>query len=370
MPMQIRNSTAPSMRLRQAWCACLVWLAACSATSAQQARFTGSWLDEGTDLLSAFRDVVAAARLSTVRVLVDEETVVLGTIVGSDGWIVTKGSEVEGAVRCRLPDGRELPAKSFGSDGDTDLTLLKVEATDLAAVRWSTAGAPAVGDWVATAGQDARPIAVGIVSVPRRSVPAEKISGVLGVVLESSRGAARIDRIIDESAAQAANLQAGDEIIRVGNRMIDSKRALIRTIGEHEPGTTLEIAVRRKGKELVLSATLTHPFGAFLSRIATQNQMGGALSRRRSGFPAVVQHDTVLQPEHCGGPIVNLDGDAVGINIARSGRTESFALPADVVAAVLEKLRSAARGEEELATDAAPDAPVDNDGSTRESDTQ
>src|SRR6185295_17501933 len=103
-----------------------------------------------------------------------------------------------------------------------------------------------------------------------------------------------------------------------------------RLIREYGPGTTLELTIRRGEEEHVLSATLTHPFGNFLSRIAQQNHMGGSLSLRRTGFPAVIQHDTVLSPEDCGGPVVDIDGAAVGLNIARAGRTESFALPADI----------------------------------------
>src|SRR5690606_17538087 len=57
----------------------------------------------------------------------------------------------------------------------------------------------------------------------------------------------------------------------------------------------------------------------------------GPLSERRTGFPLALQHDTVLTPQECGGPLVDLDGRCVGINIARAGRVNSYALPASVV---------------------------------------
>jgi serine protease Do len=337
----------------------VLWL--CSSAFAQQARFTGSWLDEGTDLRSAFRDVIADARQCVIQVLVDDQKVVLGTVVAADGWIVTKGSEIHEPVRCRLPDGRELSAVNAGYDRETDLMLLKVSATDLPVVRWSTATDPAVGQWLATVSQDPRPVAVGIISVPRRHSVEERISGVLGIVLESGNGTARIADIIADSAAAAADLQAGDVILRIADRVVEGSEAVKRMIKEYDPGTTLQIAIRRGNTELELTATLTHPFGRFLTRIAEQNQMGGELSGRRTGFPAVLQHDTVLSPGQCGGPVVDLDGDAVGINIARAGRTESYALPADVVTATLEKLRSAAGTGEQLANETAPPAPEDAD---------
>ena len=63
------------------------------------------------------------------------------------------------------------------------------------------------------------------------------------------------------------------------------------------------------------------------SRDQFQNTMGGPLSERRAGFPAALQHDTVLQPNQCGGPVVDLDGKTVGINIARAAASAATPSP-------------------------------------------
>jgi serine protease Do len=56
----------------------------------------------------------------------------------------------------------------------------------------------------------------------------------------------------------------------------------------------------------------------------------------------VIQHDAVnLQPKDCGSPLIDLDGNVVAINIARAGRTETYAVPAAVVANVVEELKRA-----------------------------
>jgi serine protease Do len=70
------------------------------------------------------------------------------------------------------------------------------------------------------------------------------------------------------------------------------------------------------------------------------NKLGGQLSFRRGGFPNAFAHDTVLKPEQCGGPVVDLNGRAVGINIAREGRTESHAIPAQVIVGLITDLKS------------------------------
>jgi RNA polymerase sigma factor (TIGR02999 family) len=53
----------------------------------------------------------------------------------------------------------------------------------------------------------------------------------------------------------------------------------------------------------------------------------------------------VLKPEECGGPLVDVDGRAVGLNIARAGRVETLALPARCFKERVAALRASMRGE-------------------------
>jgi serine protease Do len=101
------------------------------------------------------------------------------------------------------------------------------------------------------------------------------------------------------------------------------------------------IKVKRDGKELELRATLDkRPSDPGLKRSEYQNHLGSDLSNRRSGFPQVLQHDMVIRPRDCGGPVVDLDGRALGINVARAGRVESYAIPAEAVKTLIERLKS------------------------------
>ena len=75
------------------------------------------------------------------------------------------------------------------------------------------------------------------------------------------------------------------------------------------------------------------------------------MSRRRAGFPQAIQHDTVLNPEMCGGAVVDLSGNAVGVNIARAGRVETYAVPADTVKLLIRELRGGPAAPIETTTD-------------------
>jgi S1-C subfamily serine protease len=87
--------------------------------------------------LSAFRKVTTEASKCTVRILCDDKEAALGTVVGPDGWIVTKYSQLSGKVSCRMRDGKTLEAKIVGAHEAFDLAMLKVEAKNLAAVKFT-----------------------------------------------------------------------------------------------------------------------------------------------------------------------------------------------------------------------------------------
>lgn len=313
-----------------------------SQVHAQPSELSETLFTLGTDVRRAFEPVVAGARDWTVQVLADDKPAALGTIIAEDGWILTKASQISDMPTCRLGDGQTYAADYCACDPELDLALLKVAASGLTPVRWHTGDDAAVGQWLATPGLSGPPVGVGIVSAARRTIPLQRINGVLGIRLEPNEGPAVVADIIPDSPAAKAEIRAGDIIQRVGERSVENREVLIRTIQSYEPGVSVQITIQRGESEVIVSATLSHPFGEFLSRIAVQNQMGGRLSPRRTGFTAALQHDTVLDPESCGGTVVNLDGMAVGVNIARAGRTETYAIPAEVVIEALARLKSGA----------------------------
>ncbi len=106
------------------------------------------------------------------------------------------------------------------------------------------------------------------------------------------------------------------------------------------PGDSVNVLILRENQEMAVRATLGRMAGIPMTRGYWMNRMSGRMSQRRAGFPQVIQHDTVLEPEMCGGPVVNLAGQAVGLNIARAGRVETYAVPADVVKGLIRELRT------------------------------
>ena len=287
---------------------------------------------------AAFREVVAKPANSTVQVYCEGKTAALGTIVDSSGYVVTKASELKGDIKCQLNTGStKYDATVVGRDATLDLALLKIDVKELQAIAW-TDEAPPVGSWLATPGLSRDPLALGVLSVSPRKIPAP--SGALGIELHGSERPARIDRVRPESAADKGGLEDGDVVLKVNGKETPSREVLIETIRSYQPGEKVELVVKRDGKELTLSAVLDNRAHLFHEddRAEFQNSLGSQLSERRAGFPSVIQHDSILKPSECGGPLVDLDGKAVGINIARAGRVESYALPGSVVREAVQKI--------------------------------
>jgi serine protease Do len=188
-------------------------------------------------------------------------------------------------------------------------------------------------------GVEQLPVAVGVVSVGTRNVPKNSEprlpppnSGYLGIRPILKDNAVKILQILPDGGAAKAGLKTQDIIVAIAGKTISDVDSLLDTLQAFKPGDEVEIRVRRGEEELDVKAKLAR---RPQSRSDMQNNLGSELSKRRTGFPTILQHDSVLRPSDCGGPLVDLDGKTVGINIARAGRTESYAIPSEVVQSLI-----------------------------------
>ncbi len=289
---------------------------------------------------AAFRSVVEESRKATVEIYCDGKQTAQGVIVDAAGYVLTKASELSGAIRCKLYDNRYYDAEILGIHHDTDLAMLRIAADKLTAIRWSTAPTSEVGSWVVTTGLQSLPKAIGVVSAASRGIP--EVKGILGVMLgDSDVEGARVEQVMPESGAEKAGVRPNDVVIGLNDLQIKSRSELIEGVKAYRPGDRVQLKLLRGDKEKVVTAELGSHFElANGHRIDFQGNLGGPLSRRRDGFPAVLQHDCVLQPADCGGPLVGTDGTAMGINIARASRVASYAVPAEAVVPLLDDLKS------------------------------
>jgi len=97
-----------------------------------------------------------------------------GVIMSKDGYIVTNNHVVGNAdeIKVTLSDNREFDAKLVGTDRDTDVAVIKIEAKDLPVAVPGNSGKLKVGEWVLAIGNPfglEHSVTHGIVSAVGRS---------------------------------------------------------------------------------------------------------------------------------------------------------------------------------------------------------
>jgi serine protease Do len=294
------------------------------------------FLRSNPKFIDAFRDVVKSHAQTTVRVQCNGKDTCIGTIVGADGWILTKAHDLQGKIVCKLHDGQTFEARIVGVHEPHDLAMLRINARLLNVVEFSHSNNVQPGSWVASVGTGKDPAAIGVVSVSTRKIN----EAYLGVQIESTPQGIVVQAILKNSAAWKAGLYSKDIVLSVNGQRLDDADHMQQIMAELKPGDPIALRIRRNGKEQELRATLQSREQAGDFRSEFQNRLGSELSNRRSGYSVILQHDSVLKPSDCGGPLVDLKGRVVGINISRAGRVETWAIPAEIVQSLLDELKS------------------------------
>jgi serine protease Do len=320
--------------------------ASSSWTSAAQlprrTSFSAERVKSGSTVLRAFSALMDEAKGSVVRFDIDGEPAALGAVIDADGLVITKASEMRpGKLTCRLPNGGQAVAQVLVSEDDNDVALVKVAASALKPVDWAIPRVM-VGQWAVTPGIENVPEAVGIVSTPPRKILSKQ--AYLGITPDFDAAQAKIARIMPGLGADQAGLKAGDVILKLNNLPIRDSQDLVTHLRQFRDGQKVKLRVQREEEEWETEVTMmANPPDRRWRRFNRQermNRLGGDLSKRAEGFQSAIQHDSVLQPWQCGGPLLDLDGKAIGLNIARAGRVASYALPASLVRQIIDELKN------------------------------
>jgi serine protease Do len=124
--------------------------------------------------LPSFADLISAANPSVVQIdvsatarigrrTVQQQGAGSGWMLDANGTIVTNNHVVAGAtsITVTTSDGKSFPAQVINTDPGTDLALIKINATQLKAMKIGDASKLRAGDWVLAIGN---PLGEGIIT--------------------------------------------------------------------------------------------------------------------------------------------------------------------------------------------------------------
>lgn len=260
------------------------------------------------------------------------DEIIFGTVVSSDGYILTKASELGELddVTVTIDRERYSQPKLVAEDPAWDLALVKVDAQNLIPVSYRRGAEPAQGTWVVANGATSRSkrrVQVGVVAAKSREVKAAG-GTVLGVSLEDDEDEIRIKEVTEGTGAEKGGLLAGDVIVSLDGKEVENRQAMVDILGEKRVGDRIPVGILREGEAMEVEIELAGRADTFGENKTRNDAMSGAYSERRTGFPRVMQHDIMGNRSFMGGPVFNLDGECVGMNIARFSRCETYAIPA------------------------------------------
>lgn len=302
--------------------------------------------------------LVAPARASMVRVLDGNATRCFATVVDAEGHAVTKRSQLpegwqSGEVALESADGGRMAAHVVGTDGPLDLAVLRIDGCTLPPVRWDEAVPVEPGKVLLTPRLGIGTPALGFAAIERRESPPDLSAGpYLGVRTDTATKdelraggigrALRIDEVVPGSGAAAAGVRVGDLLAALDGTEVIDRFALRRMISGKAPGDRVRLSLVRDGGRLEVEAVLgrRQPEGRDGPR---RGNTTTPISDVSSGFGEVIAHDGIVWPEQCGGPVVDLDGRALALNVARYDRTATHALDAATVMAAVRRIVDGSR---------------------------
>jgi serine protease Do len=149
-----------------------------------------------------------------------------GFVVSGDGYILTNNHVVEGAeqVTVRLLDRREFKAKVIGSDPNTDVAVLKIEARGLQPVALGNSDDARVGEWVLAIGN---PLGEGLTFTVTSGIVSAKGRALQGL---PGRGQGSIQDFIQTDAAINPG-NSGGPLVSVRGEVIGINSAIASETG-------------------------------------------------------------------------------------------------------------------------------------------
>ena len=301
---------------------------------------------DGKTVVAAFGDVEKIARSCTVQIIYGTGyKVAIGTLVNDEGLVVTKHSELDtakagGTLRISMPGAKRYNrGKLVAYDSATDLAFIATDLTRKPDYTWAETDKIAPATWVVAgvAGSDTRPyVRAGITSATARAIP--KTGAVIGILMGtevSEKKGVPVREVTPKGPSEKAGMKNGDVILSIEGEAVNSTEELKKAVGKHDAGETITVVVQRKQEQKTLKITLGYRELVFASMKSRNDKLSGKVSVRRTGFEKVIQHEVTLAPSEMGGPLLDLKGRLLGINIARRNRVEFFALPVSLIQKVI-----------------------------------
>ena len=272
---------------------------------------------------------------SVHRVYVGGKWVGTAVAVSIDGRLITKASEIQDRdFEIEVAQEKRQPGRILAIEPGLDLAMVAIPATVLQPMSLErTSRKQEMGALCFSLGYAKKLAGFGVISVSARPLDG-KTGAMLGLQVEAKPTGLEVISVRAGTPASRAGIVIGDVVNRVDGKVVTTPDELQAVVQSHLAGETLRIDLQRGDSLFSLPIVLVDGSKLVTMPGAREQAIDGAttaMSKRRWGFSVGIQHDGAIHPRDCGSPLVDLDGNLIGINIARAGRIHSYAIPIDQV---------------------------------------
>lgn len=247
------------------------------------------------DILSAFNNAVSSVAdkikpsVVNIQVIIEQRDIFgniqkgegegSGVIYSSDGYIITNSHVVSNAQELvvTLNNGTEYPAELIGTDENTDIAVIKIEASDLTVAEFAPADSIKVGEMA---------IAVGSPFGLQQSVTVGFVSAIGRNLAVSSGNLPMVDLIQTDAAINPGN--SGGALVNTRGKILGINSVIYSTSGSSAgigfaiPGDT----VLRIAKQLIENGVAKTPFIGVEMGENTTDIKGVYIKSVTPGYPA------------------------------------------------------------------------------------
>lgn len=262
-----------------------------------------------------------------------------GVIISSDGYIVTNNHVINGASKIEvvLYDKRSYMADIVGIDPNTDIALIKIDATDLHPVKIGNSDVVRVGEWVLAVGNPfnlTSTITAGIVSAKGRNIQllgggtaiesfiqtdAAVNPGNSGGALVNSKG----DLVGINTAIATQTGQYAGYAFAVPSNIVKKVVEDLMKYGVVQRGF-LGVQIQDVNAQLAKDKGLTHPEGVYIQSVNSKSAADAA--GLKEGDVIIKVDDKVVNSVSTLQEIIGLHrpGDEVNVAVLRNGKEKAF----------------------------------------------
>ncbi|GAA5483568.1 S1C family serine protease [Haloferula sargassicola] len=285
----------------------------------------------GREMHAAFEDVQPFLQSGSAVFKRGNHEIIFGVVVSPEGHLLTKASELGAIEDLKVVIGDRIYEQPvlLAVDPQWDVALVKVSGVGLQPVDLGRTEDLERGEWLVANGATTRRyrrVQVGMVAASPREVKPNG-GAVLGIVFKEDGGLV-VSAVSEGSGAEKAGIQEGDKLLAIDGRDVAKREEVLEILEDKRVGQSLAVRVERDGGPVELKVVLAGRTQVFGEEETRNDHMSGDFSMRRTGFPRIMQHDIIGNSRFMGGPVLDLDGRCVGMNIARFSRCETYAIPA------------------------------------------